>query len=497
MQQTLFLDELDDESRQYLVTVKNQQGEGAPGVFVPTTNWLPLIGLIVGIVLIGIVLIFTLAPLDNPFGMALLQTALLLPGGWMIVAALRVWIGAGVGTNLGHFVYADANRVWHAQGSKVTITELAGLEVAVATDNYNDGNYQNTTVEMGLRGGGHAAVTLNNLGGAHDLVNFLNALVVTRASGGGQSTAVQLAAAAKGMALGGYYAPQYARGGEDPALANPPTPERISRPLAGWVACGVIVLIAVGTIFLMNALNVSMRDHAIFELLKQVEARRDSNNVDYLRTYLLDPRCTRNVEAVKEMLSRHYDAPIQELRAKAGEQPLPAEFIKQVENVRKAAFPAVSLRVTEMAPEKGLEKGDDFTPGSRAARAVRVREKLAECLCGAVGGDKLLSFVEVPEDVKPQIEFVYGYVTIPAKAPWPARQDFVGEFRFRLKPEDKETVVECPPPDQPAAAGNPLDAMARECARHAGRAMTGRYGDAEPFVDPTYRPGGLNPGFNP
>lgn len=491
MQQTFHFDELDQVSREYLLAIRRNQGDGAPGVYVPTSNWLPTIGMICGVVLVAVVLIFTLAPLDNPTGMAFLQTALLLTGGWMIVAAVRVWIGANFGTHLGHFVYADASRLWHVQGGRVTVIDLDGLVVAVATDNYNDGNYQNTTVELGLGGGRHVALNVNNLAGAHELVNYLNALAVTRTAGAtaGGGAPWQFSAAAKGP-LGGYYAPTSGRA--DPALEHSPAPQRVPRPLAGLIACGVIVLIGALTFYLMRELNVVMRDHAIFDLLKAAEQRRDPDNAEYLRVYLLDPRNTRHVDQVKEMLARHYDGPggpVQTIRENGHDQELREKFADLVATLKAATWPAVSIRVTEEAGP-GLEARGELTDESRAARAERMREKLAEGLCGAVGGEKLIRFVKV-DDAKPLIDVTYKFAGTAE-----GRHEVECTVSVRRRPTEEPFTKTLT-----ARLGGFVASFDHEAIEQAGRvsrAMTGRDHTSQRFLDPRFSHQNLgNPAFIP
>src|SRR2546429_9560015 len=97
-------EELDRETRDYLIHVRDEAGHGMPGVYVGTPNYLPVVGVILGFVVVIVTLIVTLPPTDPPVKEALLQTAGFLFGGWLVPAALRVWMGGNSGRYAGHFV---------------------------------------------------------------------------------------------------------------------------------------------------------------------------------------------------------------------------------------------------------------------------------------------------------------------------------------------------------------------------------------------------------
>ena len=96
MATTFAFEEFDDATHDYLLGVKEKEGRGFPGIYVPVKNALPTVGCCLGVLLIGIMIPVTLMSdiiLGDPEAVALLQTAVLLLGGWMIVAALRARAG--------------------------------------------------------------------------------------------------------------------------------------------------------------------------------------------------------------------------------------------------------------------------------------------------------------------------------------------------------------------------------------------------------------------
>src|SRR5262245_25178885 len=164
MAQKYHLQELDEATQEYLLAVRDSEGHRMPGVYVPAANYWPLIGVIAGPILILVVLLFSLGSTGDPTRWAMMQTAAILLGGWMVVAAIRVWVMQRGRNYLGHFTYADSARLYQASGTMVTITSLKKLLGANATDNYNEGAYQNTVIDLELArdGGGGQTVTVRD-----------------------------------------------------------------------------------------------------------------------------------------------------------------------------------------------------------------------------------------------------------------------------------------------------------------------------------------------
>src|SRR5215213_6135785 len=142
------LEELDGETREYLLYARDKKGKGVPGVYAEKSNYLPVIGVAVGFAVMVTTLFLTFPPTNHPVREALLQTAGFLLGGWMVVAALRVWAGSKSGSYAGTFVYADAESLYEANGGTVEVTDLYELRDAKAVANFNDGKYQNTDITL-------------------------------------------------------------------------------------------------------------------------------------------------------------------------------------------------------------------------------------------------------------------------------------------------------------------------------------------------------------
>ena len=94
MPQKFLFEELDASTRNYLIAVREGQGGGSPGVFAPTSSTLAGCGCVAGLVTIVATLLLTLTNwigviYDDPVRVALLQTAGIMLGAWLLMAAIR------------------------------------------------------------------------------------------------------------------------------------------------------------------------------------------------------------------------------------------------------------------------------------------------------------------------------------------------------------------------------------------------------------------------
>lgn len=413
MSQKYFLQELDEATREYLLAVRDAEGERMPGVFVPRTNYLPIVGVIVGPILIIAVLIFTLGSVDDPVRTALLQTAALLLGGWLVVAAVRVWVMQRGRNYLGHFVYVDSAWLYEAKGSTVTIASLKNLLGAEGTDHYNEGAYQSTAVEVRLAkdGGNGRILTVCDQEQARRLVTFLNALAYVRTGSAGDvsnlstwdvgQTAIALADNEPAPNL--EQKPRIAR-----ELGDIPEPQRVGRAPQALLACGTIVLAGVAIYLLMHTIAIPLRDDAIFNLVKD---RRPP----VLRSYLVDARNTRHREEVEKRLGRFYVQPLADINKHGQDPDLKAVFAELVTGLATAVQPVVSLRVKEKNSTNRTDGVFDLASAVEP-RTKAVERRLVDSLTltvsdmpGAHDRDDMIALGGVPNDVPAMIEIGYTF----------------------------------------------------------------------------------------
>jgi hypothetical protein len=379
MARRFIFEELDNATQGYLRKAADSRGADMAGVFVPQSSALPWVGLIGGVALIVVTFWWTLPPLDDPLKTAMFQTAGLLLGGWMIVAALRTWASAGSKYNVGYFVFADGVRLWEGLGGIVQVTGLKALKNVEGDDKYNQGAYTGTKFTLYFDGGRHT-FTVTNGDKATELYDYLQSLASEQMPTPGafeRVSATDYGVYEDGRALTATRAVAVAK--------SSPTPERVRNAGSNIVAFVVIVLAAAFGVVCLNALNVVWRDDAIFDMVKLEKP-------PMLRAYLIDPRNTRHREEVRALLSRHYDPKIIALQDRAQDKDLGGKLAALLEKIKVAPQPLVSIRVTDES------KGD-----ADPTRGARTEKRLVDALSATIGDD-MIAFVKVPEDVPPIID---------------------------------------------------------------------------------------------
>ena len=428
-------EELDSTTRNYLLHARANDGAGQPGVFIPGSNWLAGLGCIVGPVVIGLTLLFTLTNLagvifDDPGGVALLQTAGILVGGWMLVAAVRIWWKEGSPKFPGYWVYADPLHLYEARAEQVAVYPLADAVEAQFTHNYNNNKYQSSTVRIALPQNAVCSVTVVHERRAEELVTFVNYLAWARGPEGGERRNLPPAT------LGGL-ARYVSKNDHEPLNAEgrlnldllevdaedgevPAEPHREGRATPAILPYVVLLLAGVACFFVMRAVNIPLRDDAIFEAVTTppVEPR-------YLRAYLMDSRNTRHRDEVYAKLGPFYDPGINYVRQTATNPQLRDGMVQVLESLKKAEIPIVAIRVTERQAIPGTESGtagrvEAFWRGVRTT-TVDTLNKVTPAIVAPPGvvlnpapppiGDQLIdfAFVQEPADAPAHFEVDYSF----------------------------------------------------------------------------------------
>jgi hypothetical protein len=437
MSTTFLFEELDPETRDYLLAVRDGKGKESPGVFAPVTNSLPGLGCFAGVGLIAVTLVVTLVPgigviFDDPNRVALLQTAGLVLGGWLLLAAVRVWGSQGGKKTAGHWVYADPLHLYEATGERVKVSPLDEVAEAKCEHVSKDGKYQHSTLGIHTAGKKKIVLTLNDEGRASHLTVYLNYLAWARGPEGGGRAALPPAT------LGGL-ARYVARNDNEPLDADgnvnlslievgtgevPEEPRRDRRAIPRVLPYVVVLAAGVVCFFLMVQVNIPLRDDAIFDAVttNPVEPR-------YLRAYLLDPRNTRHRDQVYDRLPPFYNRVVDAVRDKGGDESLRTGFIRVLDSLRRADQPVVSIRVVEAKSPAGQE-------GGAADRVKKLQEGVADRINAEFAkveppvqpppdvvfpsppppvGHQLIAFAVMPEDA-PNPHFDVRYAFEPADA---------------------------------------------------------------------------------
>lgn len=123
MLRTIAYSQLDPDTKGYLRTVRQANGRGMPGVFDTTPDSRAVIALFIGLAVLPLFLWLGYSTNKAPWAMALIQTAGVLLGGWLIVYAVRRWT-AGTDRYAGKFVYFDPEHVFVGKGEELDYARL-------------------------------------------------------------------------------------------------------------------------------------------------------------------------------------------------------------------------------------------------------------------------------------------------------------------------------------------------------------------------------------
>ncbi|MFY7954308.1 MAG: hypothetical protein ACOVT5_17535, partial [Armatimonadaceae bacterium] len=118
MLRTVAYSQLDSASKSYLRAVRQAGGRGMPGVFQATPDSRALLAFVLGLVILPLFLWLGYGTNKAAWAMALLQTAGVMLGGWLMLYAVRRWV-AGTDNYAGKFVYFDPEHVFVGQGEEL------------------------------------------------------------------------------------------------------------------------------------------------------------------------------------------------------------------------------------------------------------------------------------------------------------------------------------------------------------------------------------------
>src|SRR5262245_59009740 len=378
MSENYLFEELDGETREYLLLARDKKGEGLPGIYSGETTYLPLVGLIVGLAVMITTLILTFPPTEQPTREAMLQTAGLMLGGWMVVAAIRVWVSGKSGKYAGHFVYTDADYLYEANGSVVEITDLCDLREARAVQNLNEGNYQNTAITLKV-GKERKTCQVPDEERGRRMTVFLNAGSYMR-DGGEDGRDEELRKLSPEVM--GSVAKQVARTGEFPSrliaddleVSRVPRPKREGRRSSGVLAIAVLLIVGALVFVAFRAINTPLRDEAVFARIKGLTAK---DQPPALRLYLANTDFKAHRAEAQQMLDAYYDRAVQNF-VQGTDPDMQKGFAVVVLALKAKPQPVVSLITSE----------DRAPPGQEAASQSRedsVRKSLADKWGSTIG----------------------------------------------------------------------------------------------------------------
>lgn len=377
-------EELDDATREYLHDVRTRRGRGTPGVYVPASNSLPVLALLLGPLVGLILLVWGLSSTKPAWAVALLETAGFLVAGWSITYALRRWLAGRSRVYGGRFAYFDPLYAYQVNGEVVTITSLkavSGVGAVPASDT------RPSRVEFELNGDRVVAVPVRSLVDAQLVEEYYAALDELEHQKEGpwaNAPYAELGAAAKYAAEEDELPPKASRLDLD-FDEIPDDPGRERRAGLGVPALLAIPLAALALYGLLWAVNIPVGDELAFDRAKE-------GGAPGLRGYLLDERNTRHRDEAAKLLSQMYNEPVTRIKSRPpGRQPeLREGMLKLIDSLRTASTPVVSIDV---------EKKKGGAVVTNDGLASQLRTEVADGLARVVG-PKLIAFAQ-PAQGKP------------------------------------------------------------------------------------------------
>ncbi len=123
MLRTIAYTQLDPDTKAYLRAVRQAHGKSMPGVYDAGKDSRAGIAFFIGLVVVPLFLWLGYSTNKAPWAMALIQTAGVMLGGWLIVYAVRRWT-AGTDRYAGKFVYFDPEHVFVGKGEDLDYARL-------------------------------------------------------------------------------------------------------------------------------------------------------------------------------------------------------------------------------------------------------------------------------------------------------------------------------------------------------------------------------------
>jgi hypothetical protein len=393
MNQRFECEEVDADTLEYLRSVGRHEGEGMPGIYLDPKvaqlagHWLPGAGAIVGVILIVLTLFVTWNSLDDPINTAMLQTAGLFLGGWMIVAWLRVRLARKRPDWLGHFKFVDPLYLWHAAGRGVWVRPLSNLRDADFQNKYdNNGNYTNSQVTIRL-GKEKVRIDVKSQYMAQRVQEYFCLLPEmdrgTPAERGYDAVdELNLRAADE-------------EGEEAPAPVRRrvhaiPEPHKI-RSVSSWWRYLVVIILFVLVFFWSKAIVTAMRDDEIFSLVMEPNRRPPD-----LRAYLVDRRNTRHRTEVFQRLARFHDEAASRVEARKGDPQLIAGLASLIRSLGQEPRPLITLSLKQSQEADKRDQEILFAPTGMASLRSDLVKKLSEALTQLYGQD-MTDYGEVEE----------------------------------------------------------------------------------------------------
>lgn len=385
MLRTIAYSQLDPDTKAYLRAVRQAGGRGAPGLFHSSSDARAIIALLLGMVIAPLFVCMGYGTNKAPWAMALLQTAGVMLGGWLVAYAFRRWF-AGLDRYAGKFVYFDAEHVFVGKGEEL---EYARLGEDPSVEPSGDAGVQFVTES------GNFVVPVPSRSLALLVADYYDALDhLRRDEEDGwwhDASPAVLGAAARFMVVN----ERVPAAENEVTLEIEDAPEEV-RPTRGKPS-GILrylLILAIGgmvyTGFMLT--NKPLHDEGAFAGANQTSPAE-------LRHYLGDPNTSAHHDEATKKLKELYAAKRRELSNRVNtDAQIRDAFLTLFDTLDGPEPPAVSIAVTD--------KSANPTGGSWASS---LRTRLADGI-GTEVGKEYIVFVQKPDDPTkwPLVDLSYG-----------------------------------------------------------------------------------------
>lgn len=403
MLRTIDYVQLDPDTKSYLRQVRQAKGRGTPGVFEIKSDARGGWAFVIGLLVLPLFLWVGYSTNKAAWAAALIQTAGVMLGGWLVQYAVRRWT-ANADKYAGRFVYFDPEHVFVGHGEELRYARLgAGAVVEPAGD---------TGVGFNTEGG-EFVVPVTGRPAAQFVSDYYDALTHLRQNAdgwwAGESPAT-LGAIARYMVVNERVPVNLSEVTLDvDAMPEEVRPAR-RRP-SGVLRYLLLIAVGVGVYFAFQITNQPLHDAGAFAAVNQTSPAD-------LRHYLADPNTATHHEEAKKKLATLYDKPIADVRAAGTDPALREAFATLLDSLRGPETPAVSLGVK------------DTSAAAIGTWADALRTRLADGIGDAVGREFVV-FVRKPDDKPALLDLTY--TTDSGSLVW--------TLEFRLKPDDEKPYL--------------------------------------------------------
>lgn len=420
MLRTIAYSQLDPATKAYLREVRHARGRGAPGVFEAGSAGYAGVSLLIGLVILVVFVWCGYSTNKAPWAMALLQTAGVMLGGWLILYAFRRWF-AGPDRYAGKFVYFDPESVFVGKGEEL---QYARLDPDAEVEPAGDSGVSFRSAD------GSFTVPVSSRGTALLVADYYDALEHLRREGptnwwDGVSPA-ELGAMARYMVVN----ERKPSNMSDVVLDIDSMPDEV-RPARGrpsGVLRYLLILAVGGLVYAGFAFtNQPLHDAGAF-------AGVNKDSPDELRHYLADPHTHAHHDEAKQRLKELYATKHRELSGKPATDPEVRDaFLKLFDSLDGPETPAVSLSVVDRS-------------ANAAGGGDSLRTRLADGI-GTEVGKGYIVFVLRPGDKPPAGAVPPGEPAPPEGENKPALMQLnysndtglpVWTLEFRLTPNDEK-----------------------------------------------------------